>query len=326
MTKQAKFSSDSNPVVEWKKLGLVYDASKHIQDWAKNSALTPTPIMRSNGEIRVFCGFRDAEGVSRIGYVDLDSDNPTRVINVSKHPVLDIGRDGCFDDNGLILGDVVEYNRKLYLFYVGFQLVSKVKFLAFSGLAISNDEGESFQRVSESPFLDRHSGANYISAIHTARHEDGKWKFWYAAGDTWEIIEGRIFPNYGIKYFETNDLASIPSERISCIPSSSEYYRVGRPRVYRNRDGYLMHYTCGNVSGDYFPRAAHSADGLKWRTEHTKFPIKLAEKGWDSRHLCYPTVLSLKDKALMFYNGNDMGWDGFGVAECRDKIAVDMFS
>jgi hypothetical protein len=30
--------------------------------------------------------------------------------------------------------------------------------------------------------------------------------------------------------------------------------------------------------------------------------------------LCYPALIRQRDQWLMFYNGNDMGVDGFGVA------------
>jgi hypothetical protein len=30
--------------------------------------------------------------------------------------------------------------------------------------------------------------------------------------------------------------------------------------------------------------------------------------------LCYPSLLAYKDRTYMFYNGNDMGRDGFGYA------------
>jgi hypothetical protein len=325
MKKIEKFPSDSNLLVEWKKLGLVYDASKHIQDWAQHSALTPTPFLRSSGEIRVFAAFRDGEGVGRIGYVDLDPTDPTKIIAISKKPVLDIGREGCFDDNGVILGDVVRHDEKVYLFYVGFQHVSRVKFLAFTGLAISEDDGESFQRVVDSPILDRHPGENYFAAVHTALYEDGHWKLWYGAGDAWVVINGKSFPSYGVHFVKAPDLIRLPDQRQVCVAPSAIEYRIGRPRVYRTLQGYLMHFTAGTLTGDYFPGIAFSSDGVDWKREFGKFPVTLSDSGWDSHHLSYPSILPMEDKALMFYNGNDMGRDGFGVAECRDKNFIDLF-
>lgn len=325
MKKPANSPSVDNPNIGWKKLGLVYDASKHIKDWAQHSALTPTPIVRSTGEIRVFSGFRDGAGVSRIGFVDLDPSDPTKILAISERPVLDVGREGCFDDNGVILGDVVRHDERLYLFYVGFQLVSRVKFLAFTGLAISDDDGDSFKRVVDSPILDRHPGENYIAAVHTALFEDGVWKLWYGAGDSWQVINGKPFPSYGVHFVQTADLMNVPYQRHVCLAPSAREYRIGRPRIYRNLQGYVMHFTAGTLSGDYYPGIAYSSDGIHWNRELANFPVTLSDDGWDSRHLSYPTALRLGDKVLMFYNGNDMGRDGFGVAECRDQDCIDLF-
>ena len=43
--------------------------------------------------------------------------------------------------------------------------------------------------------------------------------------------------------------------------------------------------------------------------------MTLSASGWDSRVICYPALIGHHDKLLMFYNGNEMGVDGFGVAE-----------
>ncbi|KFA30629.1 hypothetical protein KWS_0115915, partial [Xanthomonas vasicola pv. musacearum NCPPB 4384] len=163
-----------------------------------HAALTPTPHRLSAQVLRVYAGFRDAQGVSRIGYVDVRADAPTQIVGVSKQPVLDIGRDGCFDDNGMILGDVVAGPDGLYMFYVGFQRVAKAKFLAFTGLAVSCDGGESFQRRQETPLLDRAPGRSTIAAVHSARYEEGRWRLWYAVGDDWETIGGQPYPRYHI--------------------------------------------------------------------------------------------------------------------------------
>ena len=148
-----------------RKLGLVYEALRYPQAWATNSALTPTPMRHPDGHIRVFAGFRDDEGISRIGFVDVDSQDPTRLLRVSQAPALNIGRPGCFDDNGVILGDVAWVGSDLYLFYVGFQRVLKAKFLAFTGVAISKDAGESFVRISEAPILGRANLQTTIGAV-----------------------------------------------------------------------------------------------------------------------------------------------------------------
>ena len=50
------------------------------------------------------------------------STDPQVIKGVSQQPVLDLGAPGMFDDNGVILGDVIEVSEdELRLYYVGFQ-------------------------------------------------------------------------------------------------------------------------------------------------------------------------------------------------------------
>lgn len=301
--------------MNWKKLGLVFSQDGSVP-WRRNSALTPTPVLLNDQVIRIYAGFRDDEGVSRIGYVDVDSSDPTRVINVSDSPVLDCGRDGCFDDNGVILGDVVRTGDSFRMYYVGFQLVKKAKFLAFTGLAESRDGGRTFHRVSEAPVLDRSTEGNMIRAVHTALFENGMWKIWYAVGDDWQSIGGTPYPKYNIWYSESLDGIVFPDKGILCVDVQGDEYRIGRPSVYRTNDGYMMFYTKGKVSGeDYFPGVAYSSDGINWERKDEMLGLTLGSGGFDSRHLCYPRLVEVGNRTFCFYNGNNMGVEGFGVAE-----------
>lgn len=300
----------------WRKRGLVFDTARQgVGGWMRHSALTPTPHPLDDQRIRVYAGFRDDEGVSRIGYVDVRADDPSVVLRVSREPVLDVGRGGCFDDNGVILGDVTPGPGGLHMFYVGFQQVARAKFLAFTGLAVSSDGGEHFRRVQETPILDRAPGRSTIGAVHTAIFEHGRWRLWYAVGDDWEPLGGAPFPRYHIRHVETADLDAIPrTDHICLLPRGSEY-RIGRPRVYRLDGRYVMYFTRGNRTGEYFPGVATSDDGLHWERRDESLGLTLSASGWDSRTLCYPALLQQPGRTLMFYNGNDMGVDGFGVAE-----------
>lgn len=304
--------------MQWIKKGLIYgpDGSS---SWAKNSALTPTPFLINDEVIRVFAGFRDEKGISRIGYVDVAAADPLDVIGVSKDPVLDIGIPGAFDDNGVILGDLLRVHNDIFMYYVGFQKVEKAKFLAFSGLAISNDFGNSFKRLKNTPVFDRQDNALYIGAIHSViLEESGEFRAWVALGNGWEMINGTPYPQYNIHHVSSNDGIHFSAPPILCIDCQNEEYRIGRPRV-RKKDGiYMMHYTKGTPNGDYFPGYAESYDGLHWQRKDEQLGINLSTTGWDSKHLCYPAIIAYRDTTYMFYNGNDMGKEGFGYAKLKE--------
>ena len=304
--------------MRWIKKGLIYGPDG-TSEWAKNSALTPTPFLINNDTIRVFAGFRDSGGISRIGYVDLDSRDPSHIIKISEKPALDIGTPGAFDDNGVILGDILQVDNKIFMYYVGFQKPEKVKFLAFSGLAISEDNGETFHRYKRSPVIDRSDKGLFIGAIHSViRETENKFRAWVALGNGWEIINDNPYPRYDIHHVESKDGIHF-NEPTFCIGCRDDEYRIGRPRVWKEQGLYRMHYTKGTRQGDYFPGYAESNNGLNWKRRDDSLGISLSNKGWDSRHLCYPALLKCKNRTYRFDNGNDMGKDGFGYAVLEEE-------
>lgn len=308
--------------LSWKKKGLVYESPKD-GSWRDNTALTPTAFEYNKDVIRIYAGFRDVKGISRIGYVDVSSKNPSQVLSISDAPVLDIGARGMFDDNGVILGDVVRVDDKVYMYYVGFQIVDKVKFLAYTGLAISNDGGDTFNRFSQTPILDRKDEGLYIRAIHSVLIEDGVFKVWYATGNGWENISENNYPQYDINYIESIDGIVFPDLGRKAIINNSENkeYRIGRPRVYKIFDDYVMNFTYGTLDGRYQAGQANSQDGLNWIRCDANIGIEVSDSGWDSIHLSYPSVITVSNgKTYMFYNGNYMGQDGFGFAELDERI------
>ena len=302
--------------MSWIKKGLIYKPEGKF-GWDNNTVLTPTPFLLNKDTIRIYAGFRDESGASRIGYIDVKSDNPKEIIQVSKRPVLDVGKPGMFDDNGIILGDVVRHEDTIRLYYVGFQLVKQAKFLAYSGVAISHDNGETFTRYRRTPIMDRTDNALYIRAIHTVLYDEGVWKIWYSVGMGWEIINGQPYPQYDIRYVESKDGLNIQDENgVHCIGVQNDEYRIGRPRVRKLPNGkYEMRYTFDTLTKQYTTGYAESSDGVNWTRMDEKTGITRSDSGWDSEMVCYPVILDTPETSYMFYSGNGMGHTGVGYAE-----------
>jgi hypothetical protein len=303
--------------MRWKKRGLVW-ANVGTSGWSSNSALTPTPFLLNDDVVRVYAGFRDHQGVSRIGYVDLDASDPCRVLAVSDKPALDIGRAGCFDDNGVILGDVVRCGDEIRMYYVGFQLVNKVKFLAFTGLAISKLDGSFFVRLSEAPILDRVDGASTIQALHSIIETPDGWCAWIARGNGWEIKDGISYPRYDIWQINSNNGIKFDSIAEKAISLVGDEYRIGRPSVFKRPDeSYGMFYTAGYLGNSrYDAGLAISSDGQTWIRTDDKIGLTTGNPpDFDHLHLCYPRLFNSKGRYYAVYNGNNMGVDGFGIAE-----------
>lgn len=307
----------------WVKKGLLF-CPDGTSDWARHSFMTPCPWQKDANTIRLFGGMRDDAGISRIGWIDVETSNPLLVKAVSSQPVLDLGAPGMFDDNGLILGDVLEVSPdELRLYYVGFQLVEKTKFLAFSGLAISRDRGDSFTRVRQTPIIDRCPEGPFIGALHSiVRLSDGTYRAWLARGHGWEEIEDRHYPQYDCWTMTSPDGISFDNSTAQHIIAPAEdEYRIGRPRATQRPDGtWELRVTSDTRSKQYACYRFVSPDGVTFtRTNSEELP-RGAPGSWDSEMTCYPARIDTTDgRQLMFYNGNDMGRTGVGYAEWVDR-------
>lgn len=306
--------------IEWLNNKLIYCPSGE-NGYDVNTFMTPHPMLLNDNVIRIYGGVRDNEGVSRITYIDVEASNPQNIISVASEPALDIGNPGCFDDNGVILGDIVKVKNQLYMYYVGFQHVQKAKFYAFSGLAVSDLNGKKFKRVSEVPIMDRTDTGKFGRCIHSVLFEDNIFKIYYAVIHSWHFINGIPYPAYNIWYTESKDGKTVANtDPVFCIDVNPNEYRIGRPKVYKTDNGYEMFYTRDFVTKDYVIGYAVSQDGKNWKRADEFVNLnKCSEQLWYSEMACYPTLLKYKNKEYVFYNGNGMGKTGVGFAELQRK-------
>lgn len=303
--------------MRWEKKGRVY-APDGASAWARHSALQPTPILRGD-VIRIFVGLRDDEGVSRIGWVDVDAAYPSKVLAVSQEPSLDIGLPGAFDENGVVPCAVVARDGKLFLYYAGYQLGHKVRFFVFGGLATSADGGDTFVRHADVPVMDRTDDELYFRVIHSILYEDGVWKTWYGGGSSYVDGNGRTLPVYDIRYLESRDGIRFNAAGTVCVSMNDpDEHRLGRPYVLRDPGVYRMFYAVGTKSKGYRLGYAESPDGLSWNRKDGEVGIDVSEHGWDSQMISYPAVVRYGNTTYLFYNGNDYGRDGFGYAVLRE--------
>lgn len=300
--------------MKWKKNGLIYGADKK-GTWMDNSALQPTPLLIGD-KIRIFAGFRDKDGIGRVGFVDVDADNPSHIQRVSEHPCLDIGEPGCFDDNGVVPCAVIEQGGSLYLFYAGYNVGFHVRMLIYCGLAVSTDHGEHFERVQKVPVMERIDQELLFRVVHTVLNVDGEWYMYYGAGSKFRQGKDKTLPVYEVKLLKTNDFRSLHKEGKYVLRSEGEEYRVGRPYVIREDGKFKMFVGAGSERLTYRLLYAESQDGENWERMDDKLNLEFGAKGdWDSEMMAYPSFIRYQDKAFLFYNGNNYGYEGFGYAE-----------
>jgi predicted GH43/DUF377 family glycosyl hydrolase len=300
--------------MKWRKQGLIY-APDSSRSWVKKYAYPPVPLFRKDGTLRIYAAFCDENTVGRIGYVDIDASNPSRVLSVSERPVLDIGVPGAFDENGVVPTCILEVGDELYLYYVGYQLGHKVRYYQFQGLAISRDGGETFSRFSRVPVIDRSDAELLNRTSAFVIQENGVFRMWYVAGSEWTHGKDKFLPVYNMRYLESGDGKRWGDEGLVCLDHKSEdEHALGRPWVIRHDGHYRMFYSYRTKSKGYRLGYAESPDGIQWTRKDEEIGIDVSPEGWDSEMVAYASIVPYQDHVYMFYNGNQCGQTGFGYA------------
>lgn len=299
----------------WEKLGKVYQPDGQLW-WAKSHAMVPLPVLINSEILRVYVSCCDKNGISRVGFVDLNPENPKTIINVAGTPLIDIGENGCFDDNGVVGSSIVlNSNGSKFLYYVGFELCKKIKYRLFTGLAISMQDTDKFTKYMKTPVLDRSDKELFFRCGTYTINDDGVFKMWYVAGSQWEDIAGSAKPVYVIKYLESKDGIKWASEGVTCIETKDDEHGFGRPEVIKENGIYKMTYSIRKrFISSYRLGYAESKDGLVWDRKDDEIGIDVSESGWDSEMICFASTIKINANHYMFYNGNNYGETGFGLA------------
>lgn len=299
--------------MKWEKLGQIF-APNGQYDWVKSHGMLPTYDHVKEDIFRIYFSGRDTSNISRTGFVEIDIKSPQNIIRISEKPVLDIGSLGCFDDNGVSPTWIQTLDGKKYFYFMGWNKGSKVRAAEVSGLAFSNDNGETFQRYSRAPIIDRTDKEPLtILVISCILIENGIWRMWYDSADYWISEE---LPRYNIKYAESTDGIHWKREgKVAVTWKNENETRVSRASVIKDGDIYRMWLCYAMGSGGYNMGYAESNDGYNFTRMDEKAGIEMSATGWDSQMICYPNVFKHKGEIYMLYCGNGYGREGFGIAK-----------
>jgi len=307
--------------MKWNKLGRVYKPDSSIS-WARTHAYVPTVMLRGD-EIRVFVAFWDRLQVKRIGYVDVSAKDPTKVLRVSAEPVLDVGEPGTFDCDGVFPSCVFHKGKEVWLYYVGWQNLVGPPFRGlYSGLAVSHDGGDTFNRYQDTPILDRIHDEKYVRSTSFVLRDNvftkrPSYRVWYTSSNKLLDIHGHLVPSYNIKHAVSSD-GVFYGLGVSCLHLNEQDGEIGisRPCVIKEHNLYKMFYSVRRMDKGYTIGYAESVDGYIWERKDESIGIEVSKGDWkwDSEMICFPCVVDYKEKRYMFYCGNDYGEAGFGVA------------
>jgi hypothetical protein len=306
--------------MNWVKKGLVY-APKGQYEWNKSHAQLPIVDFADERVWRIYFATRDANNRSNISYVEVEAGRPENILYEHNQTLLPFGKLGTFDESGIMPLCVVNHQGLKYLYYAGWTIRATITYHNSIGLAISRDNGRSYEKFADGPLFDIRPHEPYFTGTANVLVENGVWRMWYQSCTKWELLDGQPEPFYHIKYAESADGIRWRRDGTVAIDYKDESEGgICSASVIKDDGVYKMWYSYrrardyrSNRLNSYRIGYAESSDGVAWTRRDQEAGIDVSSDGWDSEMIAYPFVLQ-SNKKYLFYNGNGFGRTGFGYA------------
>lgn len=314
--------------MRWRKLGKIFDPTRfRLPHGCTEFAQAPQALVFDDF-VRIYFStrFRESDGkyLSHIAYVDMKK-NFRDVIGVSTHTVIPLGKLGCFDEHGIFPMNVVRHDMEIYGYTSGVNRRVSVPADGAIGLAISRDDGQTFQRVGDGPVLAPSLHEPCIVVDPFVKIVDGTFHMWYVFGLGWKRATPDAAPDrvYKIGHATSPDGIrwtkeegrQILADRLGedeCQALPTVITLGGRHHLffcYRQTFDFRT-----NRDRAYRIGHAWSDDLVNWTRADDELALDVTPGDWDADMLCYPHAFACDGQTYLLYNGNAFGRHGFGLA------------
>jgi hypothetical protein len=313
--------------MKWKKLGKIFDPTEHsLANRCVEFAQSPQTLVLAD-RVRVYFSTRERDSsgkyLSHIAFADFTRDM-RQLLGVSTDTVLPLGGLGAFDEHGIFPINVLRDGDKVLAYTTGWNRKVSVSADASIGLAISHDDGLTFQRHGTGPVMAASLKEPFLVADAFVQLYGDTYHMWYIYGTKWQNFAEAEAPDriYKIAYASSSDginwqrdARQIISDRLNpeeCQALPTVIKVAGRYHMvfcYRQAYGFRT-----DPSRGYRLGYAWSDDLVNWRRDDAQAGIDVAIEGWDSDMQCYPHIFECDGRVFLLYNGNEFGRHGFGIA------------
>ena len=288
------------------------------EERTRSHAILPTPLVLED-RVRVYFSSCDVEMRGRIYRADLRRDDPRQIIEFDAEPVLDLGESNAFDADGVNPSQVIARDGLLYLYYIGWRRHSaEIPYTLFMGLAVSDDGGLRFRRLSRNPALLPLVGEEYFrTAGHVYRSDAGWGMLYIGGGEFFTNAAGKRLPLYSLRHTVSSDGLNWrdPSTELLSPDAAKGEIGFGRPVLWSD-DGRPVIMLSVRTEIGYVLVSKGAGDGTAWTNV-----LEESDTEWDAEMTCFGAPCTVGNSEYLFYNGNRFGFTGFGAATRHAQVA-----
>lgn len=313
--------------MRWLKHGKIFDPTDYALPVGGFGFSQSPQALILEDRIRVYFSTREKDitgkFLSHVSFVDFDK-KMKHIIGVAKKPVINLGQLGCFDEHGIFPFNILKEENKILAYTTGWSRRVSVSADASIGLAISYDNGLTFEKYGNGPIMSASLKEPFLVGDAFVKKYDNTFHMWYIYGTHWIQSKENTPPDRVYKIAHATSINAIDWDRNSklIIPDKLDSNECqALPTVLKIREKYHMYFCYRPAYGfreknhlSYRLGYAYSDDLKTWIRDDEKAGIDISSNGWDSEMQSYPHLFECDGIIYMLYNGNEFGRHGFGLA------------
>lgn len=287
------------------KKGLIYETN----NWAQ------CPVVDDLGtKLRIYYSARGCDGRSFITYIEVHALDPSMVLYEHKAPIIGLGDNGMFDQDGMIPSCIRRIGTNKFLYYTGWSRKLSVPYENQIGMLKVN--GNFHQRLYKGPIIGKSRSNPIFTGSLLIQNDylgslDVMYKGFYISCNKW--VNGE--PYYSLRSAKSingidwdsheNEIDLVEGEGGICSPALHGVDKM--TFCVRGNEGYRL------LANKSYSIQWAQLENNKWIRKGSLPGLEKSESGWDSQMVCYPYI----HKDFIFYNGNNFGRSGIGFAQIQ---------
>jgi len=313
--------------MKWHKLGKIFDPTGHtLPNRCLEFAQSPQALVLED-RVRVYFSTRERDSIgkylSHVAFADFSRDM-RQLLGVSSQTVLPLGDLGCFDEHGIFPINVLRDGDRVLAYTTGWNRKVSVSADASIGLAISHDDGLTFERSGTGPVMSASLQEPFLVGDAFVQCYGDSYHMWYIYGTKWQKFNDEATPDrvYKIAHATSpdgiewrRDGQQIISDRLNADECQALPTVICLDGVYHMYFCYRQAYGFRQDSRRAYRLGyARSIDLKNWERDDSLAGIDVSTEGWDAYMQCYPHIFECDGAVYLLYNGNEFGRYGFGLA------------